>query len=423
MFACWGAKGALPQNSFLGGNNMKQARFWLVPTYFGPADRRWRGRAAVGLLLAASTGITWGEDAAPPSAAVETYAVLAYNDLGMHCMNSDFSEMLILPPYNTLNAQVIKRGDGPDVETSDVSVRYFIPDSVHGAAKSNFWRYPTLGPIAPEVGVVGKRLMGTMSANSSRIFEAVGIPMIPTNDAGREAPYSLAMIEVSREGSVVARTQTVVPVSTEMSCNLCHNTPGISTASDILTRHDSLHGTDLMNNRPVLCAACHADNALGAPGLPGVSNLSSAMHTSHASRVEVLSMQDKCYACHPGVRTNCQRDVHRAAGMGCDECHGGMAEVGNPARQPWLEEPSCGGCHTRQGFEFEPPGELFRNARGHGGVHCAACHGSPHAVTPAVTDRDNFQAAFHQGHPGVIDQCTVCHTVQPEENFPHRRDD
>ena len=35
--------------------------------------------------------------------------VLGYNELGMHCMNQDFSELMILPPYNTLHAQVIDR--------------------------------------------------------------------------------------------------------------------------------------------------------------------------------------------------------------------------------------------------------------------------------------------------------------------------
>ena len=30
------------------------------------------------------------------------YVVLGYNELGMHCMNEDFSEICILPPFNTL---------------------------------------------------------------------------------------------------------------------------------------------------------------------------------------------------------------------------------------------------------------------------------------------------------------------------------
>ena len=31
-----------------------------------------------------------------------SYVVLGYNDLGMHCMNQDFSQLCILPPFNTL---------------------------------------------------------------------------------------------------------------------------------------------------------------------------------------------------------------------------------------------------------------------------------------------------------------------------------
>ncbi|MBD3800982.1 MAG: hypothetical protein IE886_05935, partial [Campylobacterales bacterium] len=36
------------------------------------------------------------------------YTLLAWNDLGMHCMDGkDFSVFSILPPYNNLNAQLI----------------------------------------------------------------------------------------------------------------------------------------------------------------------------------------------------------------------------------------------------------------------------------------------------------------------------
>ena len=49
--------------------------------------------------------------AAPPAPRVvdTPYVILACNDLGMHCMNSDFSEMMVLPPFNTLHAQIIRR--------------------------------------------------------------------------------------------------------------------------------------------------------------------------------------------------------------------------------------------------------------------------------------------------------------------------
>jgi hypothetical protein len=102
-----------------------------------------------------------------------------------------------------------------------------------------------------------------------------------------------------------------------------------------------------------------------------------------------------------------------------------MEKLADPARTPWVDEPTCASCHDggREEFEFEEPGRLFKDSRGHGNVHCAACHGSPHAITPALTLEDNLQAMQLQGHVGVINKCTVCHTSPPGEHFEHKRDD
>jgi hypothetical protein len=35
---------------------------------------------------------------------------LGWNNLGMHCMDSDYSVFSILPPYNTIEAQLIVGG-------------------------------------------------------------------------------------------------------------------------------------------------------------------------------------------------------------------------------------------------------------------------------------------------------------------------
>jgi hypothetical protein len=126
-----------------------------------------------------------------------------------------------------------------------------------------------------------------------------------------------------------------------------------------------------------------------------------------------------CYACHPGIRTRCLRDVHYARGMTCTDCHGSMLTVGNPARKPWVEEPRCDSCHQRAGFEFEQPATLFRNSRGHHGVHCGACHGAPHAIAPTVTASDAMGPMNQQGQPGVISNCSVCHSTPPGDPFDH----
>lgn len=353
----------------------------------------------------------------------EPYIVIAQNDLGMHCMQNDFSQMMILPPFNTVRAQVIRRGVEPEIVESGVTVSYRLPTNTHSADKTNFWRYvqALMGlNTAPDVGIFGAPMAGNMIYDPARRdFKMEGIPVTPIDDDGKENPYPLAHVTVRRNGVSIAETQTVVPVSWEMSCNLCHTTPGETVATNILKAHDRLHATNLVGSQPVFCASCHSDNALGAPGNVGVPSLSSAMHLAHKDRMAAANLATDCYACHPGVRTNCLRDVHSAKGMSCINCHGGMAEVGNPVRNPWAEQPRCDSCHSRPGFQFEQPNTLFRNSIGHGGVACVTCHSSPHAISPATTATDNAQHLRLQGDPGKISNCAVCHTQQPGEKFFH----
>ena len=81
---------------------------------------------------------------------------------------------------------------------------------------------------------------------------------------------------------------------------------------------------------------------------------------------------------------------------------------------------SCRYCHFAEGFEFEQPETLYMDSVGHGGVHCAACHGSPHAIIPTVTSEDNLQAIEVQGRPGVVGECLVCHKTTPPQAFEHK---
>lgn len=350
--------------------------------------------------------------------------VLGYNELGMHCMNQDFSEICILPPFNTLRAEVIDRsGSEPRIVRTGVTVRYALPANTRAADKTNFWCYAKMlfgVDLAPNIGLTGNGLSGAMLPTARNDWEATGIPVTPLDDFGRDNPYPLAQITVVRNGQVAGQTRAVVPVSWEISCNLCHG-GGVSVGTDILRKHDKLHNTKLEQAKPVLCASCHADPALNAPGQTGVTTLSHAMHRAHASRVADLNLNNSCYACHPGFRAQCQRDVHLSNGINCTDCHGDMQAVGNASRRPWVDEPRCASCHRRTGFEFEETGKLYKESRGHEGVTCAACHGSPHAITPTVMPVDNLQALNLQGHSGKIDTCTVCHRQRPNETFPHRR--
>src|SRR5271165_4720219 len=43
-----------------------------------------------------------------------TYVIVAWSELGMHCMDGkDYSVFSVLPPYNTIHAQLLKRGEPP----------------------------------------------------------------------------------------------------------------------------------------------------------------------------------------------------------------------------------------------------------------------------------------------------------------------
>ena len=381
----------------------------------------WAAGAAICLM-----GALAGAARVGPLAAGQ-YVVLAANDLGMHCMQQDFQDFLILPPYNNVHAQVIDRsGEHPVIIDENVTVELAIPGNTRSSDKTNFWTYDQdlLGvDLPPDVGLTGVGMAGQLEPTPAHDWKIEGIPITPIDDDGRENPYPLATITVRQGGQILAQTQAVVPVSWEINCNLCHVADDKSTAELILAAHDTNQGTDLLNSRPVFCAGCHADPALGAPGQPGVSTFSSAMHTKHAPYENMVDLDNYCYSCHPGIRTQCQRDVHLANGTTCNDCHGGMEAVGDPARTPWVDEPRCGDCHSRPGFDFEQPGTLYRNSRGHGGVQCYACHGSPHAITPTVTEVDNLQALNLQGHPGKIDSCVVCHSQDEGDPFFHKMDD
>ena len=393
-------------------------------------------------------------DSAPQA---DTYKIVGWNDLGMHCMNESFANLAVLPPYNTLWAQVIRQGPEPAIVTSGITVEYSIVDNTYSAGKTDFWQYAKklFGvDLAPNVGLTGATLAGQMHTSGDH-FVIEGVPLTPYRDSAPQPgpqnwyPYQLAHLVAkdSVTGQVLAETTTVAPVSTEMRCDTCHSDgmqEGIATGNvdtNILMLHDREEPTDLMGSRPVLCASCHASNALGAPGTPEVPNLSRAMHSKHAPSGDAAGFTDaalaallnpagagaapmavsegtnNCYLCHPGQQTQCLRDVMYSKGLTCTNCHGGTADVANPARRPWIDEPRCGTCHAAQYAEND--GKLYRYSVGHGGLYCEACHGSPHAILPSTQPNDNIQNIALQGHAGTLSDCAVCHASVPDGPGPH----
>ena len=110
---------------------------------------------------------------------MEEYVVLAWNDLGMHCYNRDFKDLAVLPPFNTLWAQVIRVGDPPVVVTTGINVEFFFEDNTDSVTKSNFWDYDQqlFGINLPaNVGLKGKGLSGSMDLRTDH-YVAEGIPL------------------------------------------------------------------------------------------------------------------------------------------------------------------------------------------------------------------------------------------------------
>jgi cytochrome bd-type quinol oxidase subunit 1 len=372
----------------------------------------------------------------------DAYVLLAWNDLGMHCISDNERYFSFLPPANTFNAQLFKRGPLPELVTEGIRMEYAVEDGFKNPARhSMFWDYDQeiFGVDLEEgKGLMGKGVEGSMELHAP-VFAAHLIPVMPYMDNQTYNPYPVFTITASDEatGEVLAITRAVAPTSTEMGCRNCHegewawnDVSGMAdlTAINILKAHDRYNSTTLLkdaeNGHPKLCQSCHADPAVMAPGKPGVLNFSAAIHGFHANYLSGMD-HEACNMCHPGRvdgNTQCFRGRHTEVGVHCTECHGTLEdhalgllahESGIPAaeklsrglepvfvgskseimpRKPWLMEPDCRSCHTNfdifnDGFEgtafnkWAPGFEaLYRNRTDNHGVMCIACHGSTHAI-------------------------------------------
>jgi hypothetical protein len=69
------------------------------------------------------------------------YMVFAWNNLGMHCANPTYDTAIILPPYNNLRAQVIKRGNPPQIITQDIRVDYSFVNNTYSYGKGDYAQF------------------------------------------------------------------------------------------------------------------------------------------------------------------------------------------------------------------------------------------------------------------------------------------
>ncbi|HEX9113249.1 MAG TPA: carboxypeptidase regulatory-like domain-containing protein [Nitrospirota bacterium] len=376
---------------------------------------------------------SYGNQAIP--AANMNYVVLAWNDLGMHCDQDDYSYFAVLPPFNTLHAQVFQHGGG-DLMTSGITVSYSFPKKTDSTLHTNFWTYaPQYGWNVPaNVGITGTPLSGNMKLDARGLgFVAEGIPITPYDDDGTWDPYGTAVLTVKDSyGRVLQTADVVAPVSTEMMCSNCHGTT--NPQLDIIMTHDRYSGTTLYNDwkagKVHLCAECHSSNALGAPGKAGVESLTLAMHNFHKDKMQystaAVNTTPDCYNCHPGPKTNCMRGIMYRAGKSCHDCHGDMNTMAASllaGRQGWLDMPKCGSCHDAN--HAENSNTLYRNSVLQNGptsgmnnrIYCEACHNSTHGEYTSANAADASITRKFQGDDYWIWNCNVCHSGMSQRNM------
>lgn len=272
----------------------------------------------------------------PPVPTGTGFKVFGNNDLGMHCIDKDFSVFSMLPPFNILDAQVVASpptGRPFLLDQSQVTLRYTPITDANGSVnsssknKSNFWKN-SMGlfgaDLAPGQGLTGlwmpvdaKQASQPLGATSLQwdptlsLFRAFGVPITDTDDSGKQNTYPLMRVTAYNKstGAFMASSDIVLPVSSETSCASCHAT-GAAAAKDpstvwandtdlekqyrknVLILHDKRNGTHLMANQPVLCASCHYSPALDLGGAgPSAEQqkhrtFSAALHTFHADKMK-----------------------------------------------------------------------------------------------------------------------------------------
>src|SRR6476659_9305352 len=104
-----------------------------------------------------------------PAAPATPWTVVAWNDLGMHCMDADYSVFAILPPFNNIHAQVIDASGKLVRSGTGITVTYEAVASANGsinttsAGKTNFWNYVQAlfgAALDPDIGLTGTKMPG-----------------------------------------------------------------------------------------------------------------------------------------------------------------------------------------------------------------------------------------------------------------------
>ena len=267
------------------------------------------------------------------------------------------------PPDSAIYAQLILRGETPEIVTEGVTIAYAVEkDHAVPSSQVDFWTYTkalTSLTILADTGLSGNTLSGRLQFDDNLMaFHAEHLPVVPFRNDGSFNPYPRFRLEARDKdtGELLAQTSLVTPVSTEMGCKKCHGN-----AQQV----DGRHGMDDHTAQNILAA-----------------------HDRIAPR-SAWTGQPDCLNCHVDFE---------------------------PPETDQVE------YNTRT----QTADQLYSRRTGDAGLMCMACHGAAHAIYPARNpygeDLDNLQPLQYQGTPypiGSNGECRVCHTIDMEDEIHH----
>ncbi len=396
-----------------------------------------RQSKTVSVTVSSSGGTT------PPPVTSGSYSLLAWNDLGMHCVDGkDYSVFSILPPYNNLHAQLVNKTTGKQVNTgvtltyeSYADITVASSDPLYGSintissTKTNFWSYVKAlfgAQPAPDHGLnlndptISNRTPGTTPSpmqysTSMGAFVAEGIPIVPIDDSGRKNFYPMVkVVAKDAAGTVLATARAVLPVSDEMTCKACHTSTTSTNAAAIAARptagwvydldpekdwkknilrlHDEKKFAD-PTDQPLYVKALaqigYSANGLLATAAAGQPVLCAACHSSNALQTSgvtgVLALTHALHSAHATVK-----DPTTQIALG---------DVTNRS--------SCYNCH---------PGSVTQclrgamgkavDASGNPSMSCQSCHGTMAQVGNTARagwfNEPNCQSCHHDGKRELV---------------------
>ncbi len=366
------------------------------------------------------------------------HLVLAANDLGMHCADQDDSIFSVLPPFNVLHAQVIKRGTGnsdPRILTdTDVSVVYSAasnPNDPVGfdSINSTSANFPMSGTDAPVVYKGNFWELDSVSGNpigfdaySPLFFGLLTDPSVVPQDQGLPAPESSLLTDCLTSPASCNFAQQAMPgINNPYSANVPQATHFDVDFGFFLDLLGVVNGVD---GKPLGSLVTNV-NWFRADGIPILPVDDSGRGNAYPL-VRVQALQGNTAVASTDVV------LPVAAEADCQLCHADPIDCADPTLPPEIQTNECNGLAVSptqvSNTDFQvatiemAPGDTTEqkllNAakinilRLHDAKHettldetrkivCASCHYSPALDLAQLGPNDTPDGTAGQGLPGT----------------------